>query len=300
MRLAPLAWSLLASASLAHDGRGTTHVGRGLPESPPDVGSESDPFLPAGDAPKGRLVIVGGGSIPESVPRHALELAGGPDASVLIVPQASAQPDAGKSSTEMWKGAGASKVSILDLADPAAALASVRGASLIWMGGGDQNRLVKALAGTGLPEAIRARYVEGAVVGGTSAGAAAMSKAMITGEADLESVTGGATEIVEGLALWPEVIVDQHFLKRRRFNRLLGAVLDRPELVGVGIDEGTAVIVADRSFVVEGRGNAVVVDARKADPVRAKKGDPSTGVGLAVHVLADGMRYHLDRGLLPK
>src|SRR5262245_5980300 len=160
-------------------------------------------FLHAiGDAPRGRLVIVGGGSIPESVPRHALELAGGPEATVLVVPQASAQPDAGKSSVEMWRGAGASKVSILDLADPAAALASVRDAKLIWMGGGDQNRLVKALAGTGLPEAIRARYVEGAVVGGTSAGAAAMSKAMITGEADLESVTGGATEIVEGLALW--------------------------------------------------------------------------------------------------
>jgi cyanophycinase len=258
-------------------------------------------FLPQSfPTAKGSLVIVGGGSIPEEIPKRALALAGGPDAKVLVVPQASAQPDAGSSSVEMWRRAGATSVSILDLADPAAALAAVRAARLIWMGGGDQNRLVHALAETEVPSAIRTRHAEGAVVGGTSAGAAAMSKAMITGEADLESVTGGATEVVEGLGLWPEVIVDQHFLKRRRFNRLLGAVLDRSDLLGVGIDEGTAVFVSGRSFEVVGRGNAVVVDARDAVSVRAERGRPSSGAKLAVHVLVDGMRFDLDRGLLPK
>jgi len=256
-------------------------------------------LLSAADPQKGKLVVVGGGSIPEEIPKRTVEMAAGPATSVVVVPQASARPDAGETSVGMWKSAGAKQVTVLDLSDPAAAVSDVRAADLIWLGGGDQNRLVKALAGTGIPEAIRARYAEGAVVGGTSAGAAAVSKAMITGEADLESVTGGATELVEGLGLWPEVIVDQHFLKRRRFNRLLGAVLDRPDLVGVGIDEGTAVLVSGRSFEVLGRGSAVVIDARKAGAVRSKKGEPTAGANLAVHVLAAGMRFDLDRGLLP-
>ena len=68
---------------------------------------------------------------------------------------------------------------------------------------------------------------------------------MFTGDADLESLTAGATVIAEGLGLWPEALVDQHFLKRQRDNRLISAVIDRPTLVGVGIDEGTAVIVQD-------------------------------------------------------
>ena len=118
------------------------------------------------------------------------------------------------------------------------------------MPGGDQTRFMKAIEGTGLDEVIRARYRAGAIVGGTSAGAAVISEAMITGDADLQSLTARKTVIAKGLGLWPEVIVDQHFLKRQRDNRLISAVIDHPTLVGVGIDESTAVIVHGASFDV--------------------------------------------------
>src|SRR6185503_9273294 len=85
-----------------------------------------------------------------------------------------------------------------------------------------------------------------------------------TGDADLQSLTSQKTVIAKGLGLWPDVIVDQHFLRRQRGNRLISAVIDHPTLVGVGIDESTAVIVHDGSFDVIGKSSVVVVDPRGA------------------------------------
>ena len=117
-------------------------------------------------------------------------------------------------------------------------------AALIWFPGGDQVKLMKAFEGTGVPEVIARRYRDGAVVGGTSAGAAVMSSIMLTGDADLQSITVGATKTAPGLGLWPQAIVDQHHLKRQRQSRLISLVLEHPALVGVGIDERTAAIVS--------------------------------------------------------
>ena len=242
-------------------------------------------LLAVQDAPKGRLVVVGGGEMPSGVRAKALELAGGRDARVLVIAQASERKDAAAESVAAWKAAGAAGAESLDLADGKAAVAQVKRASLVWMGGGDQNRLMKALEKTGVPEAIRERYREGAVVGGTSAGAAVMSKVMITGEAELDRIEAGATKTADGLGLWEGVIVDQHLVKRSRMNRLVSAVLDKPELVGVGIDEETAAVVGPGGFEVRGKGSVVVVDARKA--AREKGG----ATGVTLHVLREGMNW---------
>src|SRR2546428_204716 len=82
----------------------------------------------------------------------------------------------------------------------------------------------------------------------------------------------GGTQPTDGLALWPEVIVDQHFFKRQRFNRLLACVLDHPELVGVGIDEKTAVVVSNDKCEVIGESTVLVVDARSAVRKETKSG----------------------------
>ena len=181
----------------------------------------------------------------------------------------------------------------MSFADRRAATAALERATLIWMPGGDQNRFMKAIDGTGLAEVIRARYQAGAIVGGTSAGAAVISEAMITGEADLQSLTAQKTEIAKGLGLWPEVIVDQHFLKRQRANRLLSAVIDHPSLVGVGIDESTAVVVHGSSFDVIGKSSVVVIDARHAAVDAASAGSLVTARNLTVSVLHTGMSYSL-------
>jgi len=202
--------------------------------------------------PKGHLVIVGGGEVMAEIQKRTLELAGGGKAKVLVIPQASSR-NSGREEADWWKKAGAGDVAILDLSDPEKAVAAVMNADLVWMSGGNQTRLMNALKETGVPEAIRRRYREGAVIGGFSAGAAVMSKFMLS--------TDGFSE---GLGLWPEAIVDQHFLARYRFNRLLEAVLDRPGLIGVGIDERTAVFFHGKSFEVVGDSSVIVLDARKA------------------------------------
>lgn len=244
-------------------------------------------------APRGYLVISGGGGMPDRIFARAIQLAGGPDAPVVVFPQASEEADTGDVVSDQWRKAGSKTVSPVSLADLAAATRAVEAASLIWFTGGDQVKLLKALAGTGIPEVIARRYREGAVVGGKSAGAAVMSSITLTGDADLQSVTAGATKTVPGLGLWPGVIVDQHFLKRQRHSRLLSLVLDHPSLVGVGIDEDTAVVVTGPRFEVIGDSSVVVIDARRAAVEPRAAGVLSAARGIVTHVLTEGMGMEL-------
>ena len=242
---------------------------------------------------RGALVIVGGGGTTPEIVATTLSLAGGPDAVVAVLPQSSALPDAGDSSVKMWLEAGARRANKVSFDNVEAARTALQAATLIWMPGGDQNRFMKAIAGTGLAEVIKERYDAGAVVGGTSAGAAILSEAMITGDADLKSLTAGKTVLAKGLGLWPDAIVDQHFLQRQRGNRLMSAVLDRPSLIGVGIDEATAVVVRGSSFRVVGKSSVVVIDAREATTEKSKSGDLVAGTNLKLSVLREGMTYSL-------
>jgi cyanophycinase len=173
----------------------------------------------------------------------------------------------------------------------------------IWFSGGDQARVTAALAGTPVLRVMQRRYREGAVVGGTSAGAAIMSDSMITGNQTPPGDTTGyygdeypaiarhRVEIVPGLGFLPGAIVDQHFIRRERHNRLLSAVLERPSLLGVGIDESTALEVGpDGRWRVLGESAVVIYDARRAQVTDGKK--PLLGAtGLRVHVLPAGAAF---------
>jgi cyanophycinase len=240
------------------------------------------------EAPKGHLVAVGGGNTSAAIVKKTLELAGGPKARVLILPQASSLPDSGESSAKHWGEHGALNVSVLSLADKERAVNEVKQADLIWMPGGDQNRLMKALAGTGVTEAIRERYNAGATVGGTSAGAAVQSGVMLTGDADLTAIRKGNTRTADGLDVWPGAIVDQHFVKRQRFNRLLSAVMDRPELIGIGVDESTAAVLTGSTFEVVGVGQVLVIDARNG-----KVTEPGAIRDVRLHVLTQAMTFDM-------
>lgn len=242
----------------------------------------------------GALVVVGGGGTGPEIVSKALALAGGKGAIVAVLPQSSAEADAGDASVKMWLDAGAREAASVSLTDTGAA-AALRRATLIWIPGGDQNRFMKAIDGTGLADVIRERHRAGVTVGGTSAGAAVIADAMFTGEADLKSLTAGATAIARGLGLWPEVLIDQHFLKRQRDNRLISAVLDRPSLVGVGIDEGTAVIVHDGSLDVIGKSSVVIIDARAATVDKAAPGTLVSARDVKLSVLHAGQSYSLKR-----
>ncbi len=247
--------------------------------------------------PKGHLLVIGGNGTTDDIMARAVQAAGGSQGVVAIFPQASELAETGDNAVAMWRKAGIGRAVVPDPKTPADAIKAVREATFVWFPGGDQVRLMKALEKTGIPEAIRARYAEGALVGGTSAGAAVMSRLMITGDGyDLQAITAGKTDIAAGLALWPDVILDQHFLKRQRNNRLVSAVLDHPDVVGVGIDETTAVYVSGgRRFEVLGKNSVVVIDARKAAVEKTAAGELAAGRGLKLSVLKAGMTYDLDR-----
>jgi cyanophycinase len=235
----------------------------------------------ADPAPKGSLLMVGGGPRPPALMERFVELAGGAErARIVVLPMASSEAEAGgNEQVEEFAALGA-RARSLNLSREQASREESAGAldqaTGIWFGGGDQSRLMAAIDGTPVEAAILARYRDGAVLGGTSAGAAVMSDPMITGDErrpggdrkDLDNafLTIERENVVTGpgLGLLPGVIVDQHFVRRKRHNRLLSLVLEHA-LIGLGIDESTAVEVGpDGVWRALGDGAAIVYDARDA------------------------------------
>ena len=112
--------------------------------------------------------------------------------------------------------------------------------------------------------ALHDKYKNNTVFAGTSAGTAIMSQKMITGEGEINIIDGSKVETKPGLGLLPGVIVDQHFIKRQRQNRLIGLILQNPELLGIGIDENTAIMVEQNRFLeVLGESQVMIFEAKK-------------------------------------
>jgi L-asparaginase / beta-aspartyl-peptidase len=226
-----------------------------------------------------KLIVAGGGKLPASIWEAFIKLTGGPDKRFLAVPQASASETAGPRIVATLKEYGARKSSILKLDDPDQARRQIGQADGIWFGGGQQNRLMDQLEAAGVASTFRSRLQNGVTFGGSSAGAAVQSDLMIAGD---------ALPIDRGLALWPEVIVDQHFVARRRFNRSLRTVMEHPEKFGVGIGESTAVLVTENSFKVLGKGSVTVIDARHANVSGSATGNTNSWQNIRTHWLHAG------------
>ena len=257
-------------------------------------------------SPRGSLVIVGGGPRNEAVMQKFVQLAGGAGgARVMVLPMASSLAETGPESVEAFRRMGVSAWSANLTRDEAMRAETARGldsATGIWFPGGDQARITAVLVGTPTERAIRARYEAGAVVGGTSAGAAVMSTPMLTGD---ERHPGGARPdttqsfitiardnvvVSQGLGLAEGAIIDQHFLRRRRHNRLISLVLEHPQLVGVGIDESTALVIEPgQPWRVLGASAVIVYDARRS---RVTPGSATLGAtDVRMHVLPSGSLF---------
>lgn len=257
----------------------------------------------ADDGPRGHLVLNGGGDKPAEVMEAFVALAGGPDAAIVVFPTASGEPDTPDYYLDLFEdGYGCTDVSVPlvyernDAIDPELA-ARVRAAGGIFFAGGDQRRITRALLGTPVGDAVAEAFERGAVVGGTSAGTACQSPLMITGDGDFDVIADDVVELWPGLGLFAGVIVDQHFIARQRQNRLISVVLEHPDLLGVGVDEATAVWVRpDGTFKVLGEGSVMVFDAHESVIDRATGGDHTNlGVhGLVVHVLLPGEEFDLE------
>jgi cyanophycinase len=270
------------------------------------------PPRPAPDAATagGHLFIVGGGARPPELMQRFVELAGGAGrARIAVLPMASGIPhEVGPEQAAELRALGA-EAFVLDLtreqAHADSVLRLIDGLTGVWFSGGDQSRLTAALGGTPTLRAIHARFRAGAVVGGTSAGAAVMSDSMITGEqflpgqdtagfhddAGYRRIARRWIHIVPGFGFLPGAVVDQHFVERERHNRLLSAVLERPSLLGAGIAESTALVVRpDGRWEVAGSGLVVVYDARRARITPDAAAQPGAA-DLRLHLLPAGSSF---------
>ena len=260
-------------------------LGTGLPLAASFARQDEEPS-------PGALVVVGGGGTPQEVLIEGLARTGVASPHVVILPQASGREDRGLGSVEMFRELGVESVDLIDPIDETA-ITRLAQADLVWFPGGDQEKLSIALHTGKLVQTLHERHRAGAVIGGTSAGAAIMSRVMISGSPEPRALVGGAMRPFRGVGLWKGVIVDQHFVERDRLARLMTAVLDNPRLVGVGISERTACIVEGETFEVHGEGQVVVYDARSCEIERFKAEELQRGRDLRLHVVRPGERFDL-------
>lgn len=221
--------------------------------------------------PKGKLFIIGGGDRPDAlIQRMISEASLGVNDYVVILPMASEEPDSAYFyAKKQFVNAGL--ITVNQPVSPkhplsSSTLDSLTKAKLIYISGGDQTRFMNSIEGSKVREMIQKAYQNGAMIAGTSAGAAVMSKEMITGNELLHKeyrstpqvIEQGNIEVKEGLGLLTSAVIDQHFLIRSRHNRLLSMIIEHPSKKAIGIDESTAILVKNGWAEVVGVSQVIV------------------------------------------
>src|SRR5215203_7026336 len=261
---------------------------------------------------QGPVMPIGGAEETEpggEILERFVDLAGGSDARIAIIPTASDDPQrSGEGYAELFRKLGAKKADSLRVeqrsdANTEEPLSLLREATGMFITGGDQTRLVELLVGTLVMECIRTRNADGVVTAGTSAGASILSTQMMAGgtgvggDSNGSAARKGMVDVVAGFGLLQDVIIDQHFSQRGRLGRLLSVFAGTPGLIGVGLDEDTAVII-DREGMLEvlGSNMVTIVDGRNttSDYFDREEGEVLTIANSSLHVLARGRRFDLD------
>jgi len=268
-----------------------------------------------GDRRIGRLLVIGGAEDPNEkdlrILPHLVRMAGGKKARVMVCSSPSENPkEKVRTYGRLFEKIGVEEVIDASITDRNEAstpeiLEGVERATAIFFTGGDQLRLTALMAGSQMCERIRERlYGEGLVVAGTSAGAAAMSGVMIIGGSSSGTVRRADVSLAPGLGYWRDTVVDTHFNQRGRPNRLFAIFAHNPQVLGIGIDENTAIEVEPGgSFRVLGEGAVMVLGGRVSHTNAPDAADEDTLAltDAVVHILPDGYGYDLVEGrpLLP-
>jgi cyanophycinase len=255
----------------------------------------------------GTVIVIGGAEDKfrdRVILNRFVALAGGPDATVVVVSTASSLGrEAGERYRQVLGELGVGTVRPLHAMTRAQAndetfARSVSDATGIFLTGGNQLRLSSTIGGTRLADAILERFREGVVIAGTSAGASAMSSHMIAFGASGGTPKHRMAALAAGLGVLPSVIIDQHFQQRNRLGRLLSVIAQNPSLLGLGIDEDTAGVVGpDGVMEVIGRGSITIVDGAGAetDAWDVHGHRPLMISGVVLHALPAGYRFDLRR-----
>jgi cyanophycinase len=268
-----------------------------------------------GSGKVGRLVVIGGAEEKEGgdmdILRRVVELAGGDQARIIVCSSPAGEAEeVFETYRKVFEELGVAEVipAVIEErneADVPELLEAMQRATAVFFTGGDQLKLVALIAGTHFAEGMRDRlFHDGLIVAGTSAGAAAMSSVMLIGGTSEGSVRRADVSLAPGLGLWRDTVVDTHFNQRGRVSRLMTVFAHNPQVLGIGIDENSAVEVQlGESFTVLGE-NAVMVFNGHVTHSSAPKASDEDVLALTdalVHVLPKGYGFDLQthRPILP-
>ncbi len=231
--------------------------------------------LPTSVGPRqGSLVIVGGGQSGPDITGRFVTLAGGKEADVVVIPTASERDpvDVKQVAERFSKSFGFKNVSVIHTRDRSEAdsegfVAPLKKAKAVWFEGGRQWRIVDSYLGTRTQREIEAVLERGGVIGGSSAGATIQGSYLVRGARDGNDILM-AKGYEQGFGYLRGVAIDQHILPRRRVDDLVQVIGTHPELLGLGIDESTAIVVERDHFEVIGRGVVGIYDGKDHDGKR--------------------------------
>ena len=263
------------------------------------------PSKPVNGEQRGWIIPIGGAEDKDANPsilQRFVELCGGSEADIVVIPTASRLKDTGPRYEELFRGMGVAQVEVLDFdtrrdCQEEGRLARLARASGIFFTGGNQLRLSTILGGTHVARTIRLRNAQGVTVAGTSAGAGFLSEHMIAFGSEGSSPRASSVRLAPGLGLTNRFVIDQHFRQRDRLGRLTAALAYNPFAIGIGLDEDTAAFISpDDTREVEGSGAVTVVDAHDlqfSSMAHADEDDPVCMLGLGVHILIAGATFNL-------
>ena len=252
---------------------------------------------------KGKLFIIGGGSRPDFLVDRMIKEAGLKSGeTVAIFPHASEEQDSSfyyaKQQFEKRNLKALDCAFKKDEKLPPSKLDSLKTAKLIYIGGGDQVRFMEIInSNPEVKNLLKSAYQNGKMIAGTSAGAAVMSEVMITGnqlkykdyENTFDNIEIKNVETKQGLGFIKTAVIDQHFVVRSRYNRLLSLIIENPTYKGIGIDEGTAILVKNGEAEVVGRAQVIVFK----NPKQSKKlnGDKLGAKGITLDIYLNGEKF---------
>ncbi|MGL1889908.1 MAG: cyanophycinase [Reichenbachiella sp.] len=247
---------------------------------------------------KGSLLIVGGGNHGEKITQKFIELAGGVHSDIVIIPTA-----LGENAFLQIKDddylikAGASKTTILHTTDKKIAnsdsfVQPLKSATAVWFEGGRQWRLVDAYIGTKTEQMLWEVLERGGVIAGTSAGATIQGSYLVRGDTKGSQIMMGDHEV--GFGFIQNVAIDQHVIARNRQFDMFNILQNRPELLGIGIDEKTAIIVKGDQFEVLGPSYVIVYDGTFWSRERINK-KKLLDENLVFYFLREGDKYNMKK-----
>lgn len=255
---------------------------------------------------KGYLIIIGGAEDKEGnsvILRQAPELMGKDDLLTILTTATEKPEEAYEKYRKVFGRLGVKKIESLNIntrddADSEEYCNRIRSSRCVFMTGGDQLRITSILGGTLAFTELRNLYENGGIIMGTSAGASVMSSTMVVQGIDNEPARKCTLKMAPGLGLIGGIIIDQHFDQRGRFGRLICGIAENPDVLGIGIDEDTAVkVYPDLHLEIIGTNAVTIIDGKSiqsSNVSELKQNEILAITGATVHVLPQGYGFELN------